>query len=179
MDSNRNPSTPGGEGVLANFFNSLLTKKSGTSSPGGSSASGSPRPNANGLNETPEHNINITRSDAAAELDRLTRSANKDLDFSQSDCWTAGNHTILRIHFWCFPHAMYIIYTLLKLRGWVTGWNNIHPRANQTVNRTTTKIMKLKQSILMILFWRFIYRSVSVWTFSVKYSKGGRPFGKI
>lgn len=84
MDGKLNPGTPGGEGVLANFFNSLLTKKSGSASPGGISASGSPRPSANGLTETPDKNS--ARSDAAAELDRLTRSVKKEMDFSQSDC---------------------------------------------------------------------------------------------
>ena len=52
------PGTPGNEGVLANFFNSLLYKKSG--SPAGRTE---PSPAAA-----------AARSDAAAELDRLTRA---------------------------------------------------------------------------------------------------------
>ncbi|PZC80286.1 hypothetical protein B5X24_HaOG214985 [Helicoverpa armigera] len=52
------PGTPGNEGVLANFFNSLLYKKTG--SPLGR-AEGTPAAAA-------------ARSDAAAELDRLTRA---------------------------------------------------------------------------------------------------------
>lgn len=85
MDGKLNPGTPSGEGVLANFFNSLLTKKSGAPSPGGINPGGSPRSNANGLTDSPPHQ-NVARSDAAAELDRLTRSVKKDIDFSQSDC---------------------------------------------------------------------------------------------
>ncbi|KAI8427460.1 hypothetical protein MSG28_001995 [Choristoneura fumiferana] len=53
------PGTPGNEGVLANFFNSLLYKKTG--SPVGRAADPSPAAAA-------------ARSDAAAELDRLTRA---------------------------------------------------------------------------------------------------------
>ncbi|CAH0404600.1 unnamed protein product [Chilo suppressalis] len=52
------PGTPGNEGVLANFFNSLLYKKTGTP---GRAADPSPAAAA-------------ARSDAAAELDRLTRA---------------------------------------------------------------------------------------------------------
>lgn len=76
--------TPSGEGVLANFFNSLLTKKSG------SPQTGSPRP-ANGIDGavpaamTPER-MAVSRTDAAAELDRLSRSVKKEMDFTQSDC---------------------------------------------------------------------------------------------
>lgn len=85
MDGKLAPGTPGGEGVLANFFNSLLNKKAGApGTPGNVSASNSPRPTANGLNETPDKNA--MRSDAAAELDRLTRSVKKEMDFSQSEC---------------------------------------------------------------------------------------------
>jgi len=60
------PAKPGAgvtsEGVLANFFNSLLNKKAG-SSPGSLNTS---------TNSTPD--TSLVRSDAAAELDRLTRS---------------------------------------------------------------------------------------------------------
>jgi len=80
--------TPGGEGVLANFFNSLLNKKTTpTGSPSGKQmASGEPDKAS-------------MRSDAAAELDRLARSAksgtspntslstsNSGVDFNASDC---------------------------------------------------------------------------------------------
>lgn len=78
-----NTGTPAVEGALASFFNSLLTKKAGPSSPGGMSAGGSPRPSANGLSDTPDRNI--TRNDVAAELDRISQRGDK-LDFSQSDC---------------------------------------------------------------------------------------------
>lgn len=86
MDGKLAPGTPGGEGVLANFFNSLLNKKAGTPGPPGTpgNAGSSPRPTANGLSETPDKNT--MRSDAAAELDRLTRSVKKEMDFSQSEC---------------------------------------------------------------------------------------------
>ncbi|XP_037302893.1 cytoplasmic dynein 1 light intermediate chain 2-like [Manduca sexta] len=67
------PGTPGNEGVLANFFNSLLYKKTG--SPGA-------RPDAGA-------GAAAARSDAAAELDRLTRTKRPpppiDLN-SSSDC---------------------------------------------------------------------------------------------
>ncbi|XP_045458869.1 cytoplasmic dynein 1 light intermediate chain 2 [Melitaea cinxia] len=66
------PGTPGNEGVLANFFNSLLYKKTG--SPGARAADASPAAAA-------------ARSDAAAELDRLTRAKRAPpLDLSSSDC---------------------------------------------------------------------------------------------
>lgn len=85
MDARLTPGGPGGEGVLANFFNSLLSKKANTpGSPG--SAAGSPRPSTNGVGETtPDRNS--MRTDAAAELDRLARSVQKtEEDFSQSEC---------------------------------------------------------------------------------------------
>ncbi|XP_022083930.1 cytoplasmic dynein 1 light intermediate chain 1-like isoform X2 [Acanthaster planci] len=55
------PGKPGAtnEGVLANFFNSLLSKKTGAGSPG---SPASPKPGDKSV-----------RSDAAAELDRMTR----------------------------------------------------------------------------------------------------------
>lgn len=83
MDGKVNPGTPAPEGALASFFNSLLTKKAGPASPGGLSAGNSPRPSANGLNDTPDRNV-ITRNDVAAELDRMSRGEKPD--FSQSDC---------------------------------------------------------------------------------------------
>lgn len=87
MDAKLNPATPGGEGVLANFFNSLLHKKSGTPGSGGTppNASSSPRMNGDGGLMTPEKLA--VRTDAAAELDRLARSVKKDVDYSsQSEC---------------------------------------------------------------------------------------------
>lgn len=98
IDTKLNPGTPSGEGVLANFFNSLLLKKPasspGSGGSGGSSLTNNPstplssRTSTNGLIDdqlTPDK-ISM-RTDAAAELDRLTRSAKKDLDFTtQTDC---------------------------------------------------------------------------------------------
>ncbi|KAL3282278.1 hypothetical protein HHI36_005468 [Cryptolaemus montrouzieri] len=81
LDGSKVVSSPGGEGVLANFFNSLLNKKSG-SSPGGSL----------GAKSSPESlpDKATMRSDAAAELDRLARGGKKSLgglDFnSSSEC---------------------------------------------------------------------------------------------
>lgn len=90
MDPKLTPGAAGGEGVLANFFNSLLNKKAGTpGTPGSMNTTSSPRTPTNGINEvTPDQNS--MRTDAAAELDRLTRSVQKDMDFSQSDSeqWT-------------------------------------------------------------------------------------------
>lgn len=78
-------STPGGEGVLANFFNSLLHKKTG-SSPGNSLVNKSGGPESLTDKAT-------MRSDAAAELDRLARGGKKSgpasgsgVDFNASDC---------------------------------------------------------------------------------------------
>lgn len=87
MDGKLNPGAPGGEGVLANFFNSLLNKKAGApGSPGSGPMTGqSPvRQGVNGIPETPERIT--TRADAAAELDRLTRSVEKEKNLSSSDC---------------------------------------------------------------------------------------------
>lgn len=81
MEPRLTPGGPGGEGVLANFFNSLLSKKANVpGSPGGGS---SPRPSTNGVVETtPDRSV---RTDAAAELERLARSVQKsEEDFSQS-----------------------------------------------------------------------------------------------
>lgn len=75
--------TPGGEGVLANFFNSLLHKKSGSSSGSPLSATKSP-----GM-PSPESSSDklAMRSDAAAELDRLARTKKTPtIDLNSSDC---------------------------------------------------------------------------------------------
>lgn len=85
MDVKLNPSTPAGEGVLANFFNSLLHKKSGSpATPPG--VLSSPRSTANGSTESNTPDIMSVRTDAAAELDRLAKCVKKDIDFSQSEC---------------------------------------------------------------------------------------------
>lgn len=78
------PGAPSGEGVLANFFNSLLHKKSG--SPSGPNSLTSPRTNGSDALTTPDKLA--VRTDAAAELDRLTRSVKKEMDFStpSSEC---------------------------------------------------------------------------------------------
>lgn len=82
MDGKMTPGGPGGEGVLANFFNSLLSKKANTTP--GSPGNPGTRP-TNGLaDSTPEKNT--VRTDAAAELDRLAKSVKKDTDFNQSEC---------------------------------------------------------------------------------------------
>ncbi|CAH1368659.1 hypothetical protein MTP99_010132 [Tenebrio molitor] len=86
LDGSKVVSSPGGEGVLANFFNSLLHKKTG-SSPGNSLVNKSGGPES--LNEKA-----AMRSDAAAELDRLARGGKKPgpssgsggIDFNASDC---------------------------------------------------------------------------------------------
>lgn len=87
VDGKLNPGTPSGEGVLANFFNSLLHKKSG--SPAAASLAGtgvSPRATNGGDMVTASEKISM-RTDAAMELDRLARSVKKDLDFpAQTDC---------------------------------------------------------------------------------------------
>lgn len=90
MDGSKVVSSPGGEGVLANFFNSLLYKKTG--SPGGVVGA-----KAAGNDTLPDKAT--MRSDAAAELDRLARSGGKKppgpsgngstptgIDFNASDC---------------------------------------------------------------------------------------------
>lgn len=79
MDGSKVVSSPGGEGVLANFFNSLLHKKSG-SNPGTPVASGAAKPSG------PESDKAAMRSDAAAELDRLARKKAPSVDFNASDC---------------------------------------------------------------------------------------------
>lgn len=89
MEPRLTPGGPGGEGVLANFFNSLLSKKANVpGSPGGGGnggAPGSPRPSTNGVGETTPDRSASVRTDAAAELERLARSVQKsEEDFSQS-----------------------------------------------------------------------------------------------
>ncbi|KAG5887312.1 hypothetical protein JTB14_006456 [Gonioctena quinquepunctata] len=88
LDGSKVVSSPGGEGVLANFFNSLLLKKTG--SPGttmmGAKSSG---------NESLPDKVTM-RTDAAAELDRIARGGSKKpgngnggasgVDFNASDC---------------------------------------------------------------------------------------------
>uniref|UniRef100_A0A1A9V6L6 Dynein light intermediate chain n=1 Tax=Glossina austeni TaxID=7395 RepID=A0A1A9V6L6_GLOAU len=83
MEAKLNTSTPGTEGVLANFFNSLLHKKSGSPATPPSAIS-TPRTNGSDSLLTPDK-LSV-RTDAAAELDRLARSVKKDVDFTQSDC---------------------------------------------------------------------------------------------
>lgn len=106
MDVKINPGTPSGEGVLANFFNSLLHKKTGSpgggtgvgggpsslTSPGsgggtpivgGGANNGSPR-SSNGPDAVADKLA--VRTDAAAELDRLTKSVRKDVEYQSSDC---------------------------------------------------------------------------------------------
>lgn len=79
MDAKLPPGSATGEGVLANFFNSLLNKKGNAPGSPGSPAN---VPRTNGVNEgTPDRNT--MRTDAAAELDRLTRSVKKENDSSE------------------------------------------------------------------------------------------------
>jgi len=80
------------EGVLANFFNSLLSKKTGGGG-GTPGAGGAPPPGTRGGGSPqPDDYKAAVRSDAAAELDRLTRNQKKSLanpvpeGQSQSEC---------------------------------------------------------------------------------------------
>ena len=86
MDGKLNTNTSGGEGVLANFFNSLLHKKSG----------GSPQ-NVNSPRTANTIDCSITgpiisgritpaRTDAVTELGRLAQTVNKEMDFTANDC---------------------------------------------------------------------------------------------
>ncbi|XP_030378661.1 cytoplasmic dynein 1 light intermediate chain 1 isoform X2 [Scaptodrosophila lebanonensis] len=85
IDPKLNPATPGGEGVLANFFNSLLHKKSGgPAGAGGASPGNMGTPRANGTDGLMTPEKLAVRTDAAAELDRLSRSVKKDIDLSQT-----------------------------------------------------------------------------------------------
>ncbi|CAH1155511.1 unnamed protein product [Phaedon cochleariae] len=87
LDGSKVVSSPGGEGVLANFFNSLLLKKTGSP---GSSMLGT----KSGSESLPDKVA--MRTDAAAELDRLSRGGVKkppnggsgagSIDFNASDC---------------------------------------------------------------------------------------------
>ncbi|XP_046737288.1 cytoplasmic dynein 1 light intermediate chain 2 isoform X1 [Diprion similis] len=76
LDPKSAGNTPGGEGVLANFFNSLLHKKSGASpgSPGtpGAVVSSPVKTDITSPDAGPVDKAAM-RNDAAAELDRLTR----------------------------------------------------------------------------------------------------------
>jgi len=71
------------EGVLANFFNSLLSKKSGQlpGAPGAISPAGIPK---TGTTPPPDDYKAAVRSDAAAELDRLTRNQKKSVSATNS-----------------------------------------------------------------------------------------------
>lgn len=81
-------STPGGEGVLANFFNSLLHKKTGGSPGSSMTAAGVSKPS--GPESLPDKAA--MRSDAAAELDRLAKGKRSSsgssggVDFNSSEC---------------------------------------------------------------------------------------------
>jgi len=89
------------EGVLANFFNSLLSKKTGGgvgggvgASPGSAGLAGASPGARSGVSPQPDEYKAAVRSDAAAELDRLTRNQKKSLAApnlttdgqSQSEC---------------------------------------------------------------------------------------------
>lgn len=87
-----NPGTPSGEGVLANFFNSLLHKKSGSPGTPGSgpnslqSGPGSIQRPTNGTESLMTPDKMAMRTDAANELDRLARSVSKkELEFPEPD----------------------------------------------------------------------------------------------
>lgn len=103
IDAKLTPGQPGGEGILANFFNSLLHKKAGTPGSPNVSLDGSSNFNSMPPTSTGGRSSSVTRAgsetpiekmrtDAAAELDRLSRSTvKKEIDFSQpettqSDC---------------------------------------------------------------------------------------------
>ncbi|KAH1011965.1 hypothetical protein HUJ04_001230 [Dendroctonus ponderosae] len=87
LDGSKVVNSPGGEGVLANFFNSLLHKKTGS-------------PNTSLVNKTGSESLTdkaLMRSDAQAELDKLARKKlappsagstpnTSSVDFDASDC---------------------------------------------------------------------------------------------
>lgn len=87
MDGSKVVSTPGGEGVLANFFNSLLHKKTGAAAGSPIAPGGSPKPAITTENLQEKATM---RSDAAAELDRLARKKTPPgeggVDLNASDC---------------------------------------------------------------------------------------------
>lgn len=88
LDGAKVVGAPGGEGVLANFFNSLLHKKSG-SSPGAQMAPTSPKPGMPSSPVTPDLAADkaAAHSDAAAELDRLARTKKvPSIDLNSSEC---------------------------------------------------------------------------------------------
>lgn len=89
IDTRLTQGAPAGEGVLANFFNSLLHKKSGSpGTPSGPNSLSSVGPNSltsprtNGTDGMMTPDKTSMRTDAAAELDRLAKSVKKDLDFA-------------------------------------------------------------------------------------------------
>lgn len=84
LDSTKIVSTPGGEGVLANFFNSLLHKKTG-GSPSSPMAVTTVNKTSGPDSLTDKASM---RSDAAAELDKLARGRKLSggVDFNASDC---------------------------------------------------------------------------------------------
>ncbi|XP_066251512.1 cytoplasmic dynein 1 light intermediate chain 2 [Euwallacea similis] len=87
LDGNKVVNSPGGETVLASFFNSLLHKKTGS-------------PNTSMVNKSGSESLNdkaMMRSDAQAELDKLARKKlappssgttpnSSGIDFDASDC---------------------------------------------------------------------------------------------
>lgn len=83
LDSTKIVSSPGGEGVLANFFNSLLHKKAGP--PGSPATPSGKSPGPESLTDKA-----TMRSDAAAELDKLAKGKkggpSGGVDFNASDC---------------------------------------------------------------------------------------------
>jgi len=88
MDTSKN--SPGGEGVLQTFFNSLLNRKSvGGSSGAGSSTSTPIRPPASGTSAAAAASASaaaesLRARDVHAELDRIIEG-NKSLNTSQSN----------------------------------------------------------------------------------------------
>ncbi|XP_034947718.1 cytoplasmic dynein 1 light intermediate chain 1 isoform X2 [Chelonus insularis] len=87
LDPKGTGTTPSGEGVLANFFNSLLSKKTGPSPGGPGSAPGSTGTSPIKIEGGPVDKTTM-RNDAAAELDRITRAKKlPSLDLNTSiDC---------------------------------------------------------------------------------------------
>ncbi|KAH0564603.1 cytoplasmic dynein 1 light intermediate chain 1 isoform X1 [Cotesia glomerata] len=78
LDAKGASATPSGEGVLANFFNSLLYKKTGASPGGpGTNTPGSSGSSPIKIDGGPVDKAAM-RNDAAAELDRITRDKTRD-----------------------------------------------------------------------------------------------------